>query len=144
VTPTRVARETEAPRRHVASTGAMPTVRQAHRKGGGRTGTGAFLLATYRHPSGSRTWAPGVEARKAAALTAGPVLTPQPGGLSGLAEIEQRVVLGLARGQSATEIADSLGITALGARVLIKRAYAALGVRSKAQLLARLDGNPIH
>ena len=65
-------------------------------------------------------------------------------GLGDLAEIEQRVVVGLACGQSAAEIADSLEITALAARVLIKGAYAALGVRSKAELLARLDGFPVH
>jgi DNA-binding NarL/FixJ family response regulator len=69
---------------------------------------------------------------------------PDERGLRDLAEIERQVVVRLTCGQSPVVIADSLAMTVLAVRVLIKRAYAALGVRSKAELLARLDHYPVH
>ena len=56
----------------------------------------------------------------------------------GLAPSEQSVILGLLRGQSPPEIAKETGRSILTVKWHIKRAYRKIGVRSNAQLFARL------
>ena len=112
-------------------------------------------MATYKKPDGAEACAleGGAEALQGrAGARPRPVLPSvwdgEPDvdgrGPSDLAEIERQVVLRLACGQSPAAIADGLAMTALTVRVLIKGVYAALGVRSKAELLARLDRYPVH
>jgi DNA-binding CsgD family transcriptional regulator len=59
-----------------------------------------------------------------------------PGGLRALTGRELQVVGGVAQGKSNKEIAYELGISYATARVLLARAYARLGVRSRKELLA--------
>ena len=56
----------------------------------------------------------------------------------GLTRSEQGAILSLLSGQSSTEIADGSGRSVLTVRTHLKRAYRKIGVRSLAQLFARL------
>jgi DNA-binding NarL/FixJ family response regulator len=58
--------------------------------------------------------------------------------LFGLTRSEQTAILGLFTGLSSTEIADESGRSVLTVRTHVKRAYRKIGVRSLAQLFARL------
>lgn len=58
--------------------------------------------------------------------------------LFGLTRSEQTAILGLFTGLSSTEIADGSGRSVLTVRTHVKRAYRKIGVRSLAQLFARL------
>jgi DNA-binding CsgD family transcriptional regulator/tetratricopeptide (TPR) repeat protein len=59
-----------------------------------------------------------------------------------LTSTEQRVAELAARGLSNKEIARSLFVTVNTVEAHLSHAYAKLGIRSRAQLAARLDGNP--
>ncbi len=108
----------------------------------------ARLLQRTRHPDAMTLWSPRVATRwtlvgasvgrRERCLLARENLAPAPG-LDSLTQREQQVVASAALGKSNKEIAYELGISHATTRVLLSRAYARLGVRSRAELFRLPD-----